>query len=118
MKGAERGPVYLGVSKEVLTSVDACRGEITDSVSDSWQRKPVDLIKMRSSAFETFLANNQRCIILAGLRGKTPETSRALIDFAEAYGFPVATTLSAKGFFLKIIRLHWGIWLFGSSSRH
>ncbi|EMO7851354.1 thiamine pyrophosphate-binding protein [Klebsiella quasipneumoniae subsp. similipneumoniae] len=117
LKGAERGPVYLGVSKEVLTSVDAYRGEITDSVSDSWQRKPVDLIKMRSSAFETFLANNQRCIILAGLRGKTPETSRALIDFAEAYGFPVATTLSAKGLFPEDHPLALGVYGYSGHPR-
>ncbi|MDY3571622.1 thiamine pyrophosphate-binding protein [Enterobacter hormaechei] len=117
MKGEECGPVYLGVSKEVLTTVNAQHQDITESVGSSWRSMPVDLNKMRSSAFESFIAKNRRCVILAGLRGKTHDTSRALISFAETYGFPVATTLSAKGLFPEDHPLSLGVYGYSGNPR-
>jgi len=117
MKGIERGPVYLGVSKEVLTKSNAHSADLTDSVRESWSSRTVDLMKMRSPVFETFIVKNRRCVILAGLRGKCPETSRALIAFAESYGFPVATTLSAKGLFPEDHPLSLGIYGYSGHPR-
>ncbi|OKO99749.1 thiamine pyrophosphate-binding protein [Xenorhabdus eapokensis] len=117
MKGIERGPVYLGVSKEILNEYDENRPDISSSIADSWKNRPVDINKMCSPEFENFMSKTHKCIILAGLRSKTPETADTLLAFAEKYHFPVATTLSGKGIFPEDHPLSLGIYGYSGSPR-
>lgn len=117
MKGMQRGPAYLGISKEVLTATESCREDIIASVQDSWQSRTVDICKMRSPAFEAFITRARRCVILAGLRARTSETGSALVAFAEKYSIPVATTLSAKGLFPEDHPLSLGIYGYSGHPR-
>ncbi|PHM51198.1 thiamine pyrophosphate-binding protein [Xenorhabdus sp. KK7.4] len=117
MKGTERGPVYLGVSKEVLNGHDENRPDISISITDSWKNRPVDIKKIRSHEFKTFISKARNCIILAGLRSKTPETADTLLAFAEKYHFPVATTLSGKGLFPEDHPLSLGIYGYSGNPR-
>ncbi|MBE8596291.1 thiamine pyrophosphate-binding protein [Xenorhabdus sp. BG5] len=117
MKGIERGPVYLGVSKEILNEYDENRPDISSSISDSWKNRPVDINKIRSPEFKNFMSKTHNCIILAGLRSKTSETADTLLAFAEKYHFPVATTLSGKGIFPEDHPLSLGIYGYSGSPR-
>ncbi|KMJ43776.1 thiamine pyrophosphate-binding protein [Xenorhabdus khoisanae] len=117
MKGVEKGPAYLGVSKEVLNEYDENRSDISSNVMDSWQNRPVDIKKISSPEFRTFTVKARRCIILAGLRSKTPETADTLLAFAEKYHFPVVTTLSGKGLFPEDHPLSLGIYGYSGNPR-
>ncbi|MDB6367137.1 thiamine pyrophosphate-binding protein [Photorhabdus bodei] len=117
MKGIERGPVYLGVSKEILNEYDGNRLDISSTVSDSWKNRPVDINKICSPELGQFIRKNHNCIILAGLRSKTSETADMLLAFAEKYHFPVATTLSGKGIFPEDHPLSLGIYGYSGSPR-
>ncbi|MDC9583204.1 thiamine pyrophosphate-binding protein [Xenorhabdus sp. PR6a] len=117
MKGIEKGPVYLGVSKEVLNEYDENYPDISASIVDSWKHRPVDIKKMCSPEFEAFIGHARNCIILAGLRSKSPETADTLLAFAERYHFPVATTLSSKGLFPEDHPLSLGVYGYSGSPR-
>ncbi|MDC9604136.1 thiamine pyrophosphate-binding protein [Xenorhabdus griffiniae] len=88
MKGIERGPVYLGVSKEILNEYDENRPDISSSISDSWKDRPVDINKIRSPEFKNFMSKTHNCIILAGLDitcGITANSSAFLKALDEHY---------------------------------
>ncbi|MDE9551951.1 thiamine pyrophosphate-binding protein [Xenorhabdus bovienii] len=117
MKGTEKGPVYLGISQEVLNEHDENRPDISASIADSWKNRPIDIKKINSPEFATFIGKARNCIILAGLRGKIPETADTLLAFAEKYHFPVATTLSGKGLFPESHPLSLGIYGYSGNPR-
>ncbi|ACD20661.1 thiamine pyrophosphate-binding protein [Paraburkholderia phytofirmans] len=66
---------------------------------------------------DRFLLTSKRVAFLIGSRGNDPETAKALLDVAEKFCIPVATTLSGKGAFPEDHVLSLGVYGFAGHSR-
>ena len=64
-----------------------------------------------------YLLKSKKVAFLIGSRGNDPETARVLLEVAEKFHIPVATTLSGKGAFPEEHVLALGIYGFSSHSR-
>lgn len=64
-----------------------------------------------------YLLQSKRVAFLIGSRGNDAETARALLEVAEKFHIPVATTLAGKGAFPEGHKLALGIYGFSSHSR-
>ncbi|MFM0058390.1 thiamine pyrophosphate-binding protein [Paraburkholderia phytofirmans] len=66
---------------------------------------------------DQYLLTSNRVAFLIGSRGNDPETAKALLDVAEKFCIPVATTLSGKGAFPEDHVLSLGVYGFAGHSR-
>ncbi|EDZ98637.1 thiamine pyrophosphate protein domain protein TPP-binding [Burkholderia sp. H160] len=66
---------------------------------------------------EQYLLKSKRVAFLIGSRGNDPETARLLLEVAERFCIPVATTLSGKGAFPEHHNLSLGIYGFSGHTR-
>ncbi|WP_309568792.1 thiamine pyrophosphate-binding protein [Paraburkholderia sp. BL6669N2] len=66
---------------------------------------------------DQYLLTSKRVAFLIGSRGNDPETAKALLDVAEKFCIPVATTLSGKGAFPEDHVLSLGVYGFAGHSR-
>ncbi|MEM5400257.1 thiamine pyrophosphate-binding protein [Paraburkholderia unamae] len=64
-----------------------------------------------------YLLQSKKVAFLVGSRGNDAETARALLEVAEKFHVPVATTLAGKGAFPEGHKLALGIYGFSSHSR-
>lgn len=64
-----------------------------------------------------YLLKSKRVAFLIGSRGNDPETAKVLLDVAEKFCIPVATTLSGKGAFPEDHALSLGVYGFSGHSR-
>jgi len=64
-----------------------------------------------------YLLKSKRVAFLIGSRGNDPETAQALLEVAEKFCIPVATTLSGKGAFPEDHVLSLGVYGFSGHSR-
>lgn len=64
-----------------------------------------------------YLLKSKRVAFLVGSRGNDPQTASVLLEVAEKFCIPVATTLSGKGAFPEDHRLALGIYGFSGHSR-
>jgi acetolactate synthase-1/2/3 large subunit len=64
-----------------------------------------------------YLLKSKRVAFLIGSRGNDPETAKVLLDVAEKFCIPVATTLSGKGAFPEDHILSLGVYGFSGHSR-
>ncbi|QCP53961.1 thiamine pyrophosphate-binding protein [Trinickia violacea] len=64
-----------------------------------------------------YLLQSKRIAFLIGSRGNDPETAKVLLDLAEKFCIPVATTLSGKGAFPENHVLSLGVYGFSGHSR-
>ncbi|SOE99868.1 acetolactate synthase-1/2/3 large subunit [Burkholderia sp. OK233] len=64
-----------------------------------------------------YLLKSRRIAFLIGSRGNDPETAKVLLDVAEKFCIPVATTLSGKGAFPEDHVLSLGVYGFSGHSR-
>ena len=99
LKGLEKGPTYLAVSKEALYEKSTSRADIAANVLESWSNQALAVEKIKSAAIKAVFKRSTNLVILAGLRCKNSKVGAALLAFSERFSIPVATTLSAKGLF-------------------
>jgi acetolactate synthase-1/2/3 large subunit len=66
---------------------------------------------------EQYLFESKRVAFLIGSRGNDPETAKLLLEVAERFCVPVATTLSGKGAFPEDHALSLGVYGFSGHSR-
>jgi acetolactate synthase I/II/III large subunit len=64
-----------------------------------------------------YLLKSKRVAFLIGSRGNDPETAKVLLEVAEKFCIPVATTLSGKGAFPEDHVLSLGVYGFSGHSR-
>ena len=99
LRGVEKGPTYLAVSKEALYEKSMARVDIAPSVLESWSNQALAVEKIKSAAIKAVFKRSTNLVILAGLRCKNAKVAAALVAFSDRFSIPVATTLSAKGLF-------------------
>lgn len=112
------GPVHLSLPKDAQTAaIDA----VYEPVQDSLKRAGALSIASAEKSLPCFMAAADghppaKIVILAGAGVEHSACSKALIEFAESYSIPVATTLRAKGVFPEDHSLSLGV--FGYAGTH
>ncbi|MDX1451768.1 MAG: thiamine pyrophosphate-binding protein, partial [Oleiphilaceae bacterium] len=110
LNSGKRGAVHLSISMDIQASTPVK------------QAPPIMPAMHRPADYQALdqvihaLSQHKKCVLLAGAGVRHSDASAALIDFAEASGIPVATTMSAKGDFPEHHPLALGV--FGWAGTH
>lgn len=105
MLGANRGPVQIDFPKDL----QSCEVDIQPRklLSSFYHPRTIDL----EASYKTwdFLKGKSKIALLAGSGAVASEATAELVNFAETFEIPVATTLGAKGVFPEDHRLALGV---------
>lgn len=107
MFGVRKSPAYLQVSlnaQENQTSDYDSAGQLPFD----YNRQYIDAAALDQFS-KQYLKTQARCAILVGQKVNTEEGGRVLLEFADTWQVPVATTLEAKGVFPEDHSLSLGV---------
>lgn len=101
--------------QEVLSGQDISRKSYDHDVFNACE-VPADRAALDTLCHQ-YLLKSKRVAFLIGSRGNDAETAKVLLDVAEKFRIPVATTLSGKGAFPEDHILSLGVYGFSGHSR-
>lgn len=111
MKSHGAKPAYLQVPMDVQSEqLPLAKSESKFSLHN----EVIDVVAMESVCAE-ILSQKHRFVLLVGREMNKPGASELLVELAERFSIPVATTLQAKGVFPEDHALSLGVFGFGGS---
>lgn len=107
MLGSNRGPVQLTIPSNFETCELKVNGNVDKLASTLYHPRSLD--KDSCEKIWQYLQNSSKIVILAGMGSLHSQASEELIQFAEKFAIPVATTLAGKSVFPENHSLSLGV---------
>lgn len=120
MFGRRKGPVHLSLPRDVQEAeISAAHQRLDRSLIEPkmLESGAADRFWARVTPGKDFVTRADKIAILAGDGAERSDASKGLIEFAEAFHIPVATTLKAKGVFPEDHPLSLGVFGY-AGTRH
>jgi acetolactate synthase I/II/III large subunit len=120
MFGRRRGPVHLSLPRDVQEAdISASHSRLDRSLTDPQllDSRAADRFWARVAPGRDFDKRADKIAILAGIGAESCGAPKGLLNFAEAFHIPVATTLRAKGIFPEDHPLSLGVFGY-AGTRH